>query len=55
MKTKSLDGTFDFVSRAIFGLAAAVLAFFALVLAGSAVSDFVVAAWSRASMSGSRR
>ena len=47
MKTKSVDGTFDFVSRAIFGLAAALLALFALVLAGSAVSDFVIAAWSR--------
>ena len=47
MKTKSVDGTFDFVSRAIFGLAAALLALFALVLAGSAVSEFVLAAWSR--------
>ena len=46
MKTKGLDGTFDFVSRVTFGLAAAVLALFALVLAGSAVSDFVVTAWS---------
>jgi hypothetical protein len=47
VKTKSLDGTFDFISRAIFGIAAATLALFALVLAGSAVSDFVTAAWSR--------
>jgi hypothetical protein len=47
VKTKSLDGGFDFLSRAIFGIAAAVLALFALVLAGSAVSDFLVAAWSR--------
>ena len=47
MKTKSLDGTFDFASRAIFGMAAAVLALFALVLAGSAVGDFVTAAWAR--------
>jgi hypothetical protein len=46
MKTKSLDGTVDFVSRATFGIAAAVLALFALVLAGSAVTDFVVTAWS---------
>ena len=47
MKTKGLDGAVDFISRATFGIAAAVLALFALVLAGSAVSDFVVAAWSR--------
>ena len=47
MKTRGLDGVFDFVSRAIFGIAAAVLAFFAIVLAGSAVSDFVMAAWTR--------
>jgi hypothetical protein len=47
MKTKGVDGIFDFVSRAIFGIAAFVLAFFALVLAGSAVSDFIVAAWTR--------
>jgi hypothetical protein len=47
MKTRDLDGTFDFISRAIFGIAAAVLALFALVLAGSAVSDFIVAAWGR--------
>ena len=46
MKTKGLDGTVDFISRATFGIAAAVLALFALVLAGSAVSDFMVAAWS---------
>ena len=45
MKTKGVDGAFDFISRAIFGIAAFVLAFFALVLAGSAVSDFIVAAW----------
>ncbi len=47
MKTRDLDGVFDFVSRAIFGIAAAVLALFAIVLAGSAVSDFVMAAWTR--------
>jgi hypothetical protein len=47
MKTKGLDGVFDFVSRAIFGIAATVLALFAIVLAGSAVSDFVLAAWAR--------
>jgi hypothetical protein len=47
MKTRGLDGIFDFISRAIFGIAAAVLALFALVLAGSAVSDFIMAAWSR--------
>jgi hypothetical protein len=47
VKTKSPDGSFDFLSRAIFGISAAVLALFALVLAGSAVSDFLVAAWSR--------
>jgi hypothetical protein len=47
MKTKGFDGAFDFISRAIFGLAATVLAIFALVLAGSAVSDFIVAAWAR--------
>jgi hypothetical protein len=47
MKTKGIDGTFDFLSRLIFGIAAFVLGFFALVLAGSAVSDFIVAAWSR--------
>ena len=47
MKTKGVDGVFDFISRAIFGIAAFVLAFFALVLAGSAVSDFIVAAWTR--------
>lgn len=45
MKTKSLDGIFDFISRATFGIAAAVLALFALVLAGNAVSDFLFAAW----------
>ena len=47
MKTRGLDGFFDFVSRAIFGIAATVLALFAIVLAGSAVNDFVVAAWAR--------
>ena len=47
MKTKGVDGSFDFISRAIFGIAAFVLAFFALVLACSAVGDFVVAAWGR--------
>ena len=47
MKSKGVDGVFDFISRAIFGIAAFVLAFFALVLAGSAVSDFIVAAWTR--------
>lgn len=47
MKSRGFDGAFDFISRAIFGLAAVVLAMFALVLAGSAVSDFIVAAWSR--------
>jgi hypothetical protein len=46
MKTKGFDGVFDLISRAIFGIAATVLALFALVLAGSAVSDFVVTAWS---------
>jgi putative Mn2+ efflux pump MntP len=45
MKTKGLDGTVDFISRATFGLAATVLAVFALVLAGSAVGDFMVTAW----------
>ena len=47
MKTRAPDGSFDFISRAIFGIAATVLALFALVLAGSAVFDFIVAAWSR--------
>jgi hypothetical protein len=47
MKTKGLDGVFDFISRAIFGIAAAILAFFAIVLAISAVSDFVVDALAR--------
>jgi hypothetical protein len=46
MKSRGFDGVFDFISRAIFGIAAIVLAMFALVLAGSAVSDFIVAAWS---------
>src|SRR6476619_5835079 len=46
MKTKGVDGAFDFISRAIFGIAAFVLAFFALVLAGSAVSAVIFAAWS---------
>ena len=44
---KQTDGVFDFFSRAIFGIAAAVLAFFAVVLAVSAIIDFVVDAWSR--------
>jgi hypothetical protein len=47
MKTKSLDGVFDFISRAIFGIAAAILAFFAIVLAISALSDFVFDALAR--------
>jgi hypothetical protein len=47
MKTRGLTGVSDFISRAIFGIAAAILAFFAIVLAGSAVSDFMVAAWNR--------
>jgi len=47
MKAEEPDGVFDFMSRAIFGIAAAVLAIFALVLAGSAVSDFIMAAWAR--------
>lgn len=47
MKTKTVDGTFDFISRAIFGIAALLLACFALVLAGSAVADFITAAWAR--------
>src|SRR5262245_21946017 len=46
-KPKTPDSPFDFVSRAIFGVAATVLALFALVLAGSAVYNFVEAAWSR--------
>lgn len=47
MKTRTPDSIFDFVSRAIFGIAAVVLALFAIVLAGSAMTDFVIAAWSR--------
>lgn len=47
MRTKNVDGLFDLVSRFIFGLASLLLACFALVLAGSSVSDFVVAVWSR--------
>jgi hypothetical protein len=47
MKAKSPNGTFDLISRAIFGIAATVLALFALVLAGSAVFDFINTAWSR--------
>ena len=47
MKTKGLDGVFDFLSRAIFGIAAVILAFFAIVLAVSAVSDFVTDALAR--------
>jgi len=46
MKTKNVDGIFDLASRGIFGIAALLLAIFALVLAGSAVSDFLTAAWS---------
>ena len=41
MKPKT---AFDFFSRAVFGVAATVLALFALVLAGSAVFDFINAA-----------
>lgn len=47
MKAKNVDGVFDLVSRIIFGIAAMLLAVFALVLAGSAVADFVTAALSR--------
>ena len=47
MKTRTPDGIFDFVSRGIFGIAAIVLALFAIVLAGSAVTDFMIAALSR--------
>lgn len=47
MKTKGLDGVFDFLSRAIFGIAAVILACFAVVLAVSAVSDFVTDALAR--------
>jgi len=47
MKAEEPDGVFDFMSRAIFGIAAAVLAIFAIVLAGSAVADFISAAWAR--------
>lgn len=47
MKTKSVDGGFDLISRLIFGIAAFLLAGFALVLAGSAVSDFISAALAR--------
>lgn len=47
MKTRTPDGIFDFVSRGIFGIAAVVLGLFAIVLAGSAVTDFVIAAWTR--------
>jgi hypothetical protein len=46
MKTRNIDGFFDLISRLIFGIAAMLLAIFALVLAGSAVSDFLVAALS---------
>jgi hypothetical protein len=45
MKAQEPDGIFDFMSRTIFGIAAAVLAIFALVLAGSAVADFIRSAW----------
>ena len=44
---KGGNGIFDLFSRAIFGIAAAVLAFFAIVLAISAIADFVIDAWSR--------
>jgi hypothetical protein len=44
---KQAEGIFDFVSRAIFGIAAAVLAFFAIVLAISAITDFAVDAFAR--------
>jgi len=47
MKTRSLDGAFDLVSRAIFGISAAILAFFASVLAVSAVADFLADALAR--------
>jgi hypothetical protein len=47
MKTRNLDGAFDFVSRAIFGISAAILALFATVLTVSAVSDFVTDALAR--------
>jgi hypothetical protein len=47
MKTKGFDGVVDLLSRAIFGIAAAILAFFAIVLAVSAVGDFVSDALSR--------
>ena len=47
MKTRNVDGIFDFISRLIFGIAATLLAIFALVLAGSAVTDFLQAALSR--------
>ena len=50
MKAKSPDGIFEFVSRFIFGIAAVVLALFALVLAGNAVFDFAAAVWSRQSL-----
>src|SRR5687768_13427812 len=47
MATKTPDSIFDYVSRAIFGIAAAVLAFFAIVLAISAITDFAVDAFAR--------
>lgn len=47
MKPQDIDSVFDLVSRAIFGIAAIVLALFAIVLAASAVADFVVAASQR--------
>jgi hypothetical protein len=46
MKVQEPDGVFEFISRGIFGIAAVVLAIFAVVLAASAVADFVIAAWS---------
>jgi hypothetical protein len=47
MASKNPDGIFDFISRAIFGIAAAALAFFAIVLAISAVADFIADALAR--------
>lgn len=47
METKGLNGVFDFLARALFGIAATILAFFAIVLAISAVSDFVIDALAR--------
>ncbi len=44
MNPQNLNYFFDHISRAIFGIAATVLALFAIVLAASAVSDFIGAA-----------